>query len=92
MVLMLVLIAGCNKDLQIRSENYCEKDNDCIAGGSCCHPNECVNKEFASYYKENYCENPALCTMDCNPCPVCKCIDNKCIKIKEISIKEGDCC
>lgn len=69
----------------------CETDSDCVAGGSCCHPSQCVNKGYAEEFKKEQCED-VMCTAVCKPCPECKCIEGKCEKTGEKTVEEGGCC
>ncbi len=69
----------------------CSSDSDCVAGGSCCHPQDCVNKNYAYAYTEKNCKGIG-CTEICMSCPVCKCVNNLCAKVGTKSIEEGGCC
>lgn len=76
---------------KVNEKLKCKTDSDCVAGGSCCHPSQCVNKGYAEEFKEEECKG-VMCTEVCKPCPECKCIESKCKKIGEKTVKEGVCC
>ncbi len=69
----------------------CSSDSDCIAGDSCCHPQKCVNKDYATWYVENNCKG-IQCTAVCADCPLCSCVDNICRKVGTQNVSEGACC
>ncbi len=67
----------------------CETDADCGPGGNCCHPQECVNKEWNQEFAKTCQQLGTPCTDVCVKCPECKCINNKCTKTGTIS---DSCC
>jgi hypothetical protein len=71
--------------------DYCESDKDCGPGGSCCHPQQCQNTQNFIKWNEENCKN-IPCTLECRPCPVCKCISNVCQQIDVKGVEEGGCC
>lgn len=87
-LIIIVLIAGGvslivvklnekNKNVEIEKELYCDSDADCMPS-ICCHPNGCVNKDFA-----NSCVG-SICSAECRPGTLdcgqgsCLCVNNKC--------------
>ena len=59
------------------NEVYCNNDLDCVPA-SCCHPNSCVNKDFAPKCSGLVCSQVcAPGSLDCGQ-GSCLCINNKC--------------
>lgn len=78
-------------DKKVPDELKCTADSDCVPGGECCHPSKCVNQEYAQEFHRRNCRE-IFCTEVCMPCPECKCIEGRCMKTGEISVREGGCC
>ena len=77
LLILLVVLVGCNDGVPIDDKLVCEVDDDCVAA-ACCHPDSCVNKEFKPDCMQT------ICTMDCKPGTMdcgqgsCVCENSKC--------------
>lgn len=76
--LIVVKLNGKDKNVEIEKELYCNTDADCMPS-ICCHPNSCVNKDFA-----NSCDDGLICSAECRPGTLdcgqgsCLCVNHKC--------------
>jgi len=80
-LLIFLFVAGfifyfSEKDL----DKICSDDSECIPS-SCCHSQECVNKNFSQNCSGTYCTQECSGPLDCNA-GRCSCIEKKCKVVK----------
>lgn|GEM_PF-2870589 len=61
-------------------DKICSEDKECLPS-SCCHAQECVNKNFSQNCSGNYCTQECSSPLDCGA-GTCGCVNKKCEVVK----------
>jgi hypothetical protein len=90
-LLLAVTVAGCiEQPVEIGEEEFCNSDNECIPLPSDCHPEICINNEYAGNY-----ETPEVCTeifmLNAAYKPEdCICVNNRCTNKNKVDNVDPD--